>query len=103
MPSGRTFLRRLIDLSTTVKKMSHHISIDAESRKDISWWAKFLPTWNGKHKILEQATVLTTNIELYTELRISHILNPMEGTFSHIHIMPPLGKVIHRQEITFPL
>ena len=34
---GRFFLRRLIDLSTTVHSLLHHISINSEARKDIQW------------------------------------------------------------------
>ena len=45
--SGRLFLRRLIDLSTTARKLHHHINLNAEARKDIQWWLDFLPTWNG--------------------------------------------------------
>ena len=45
--SGRLFLRRLIDLSITACKLHHHITLNAEARKDIQWWLDFLPTWNG--------------------------------------------------------
>ena len=45
--SGRLFLRRLIDLSTTAHKLHHHINLNAEARKDIQWWLDFLRTWNG--------------------------------------------------------
>ena len=45
--SGRTFLRRLIALSTSVTRLHHHISLNKEARADITWWVEFLPTWNG--------------------------------------------------------
>ena len=45
--SGRLFLRGLIDLSTTVRRLHHRISLNSEARKDIQWWIDFLPTWNG--------------------------------------------------------
>jgi len=44
---GRIFLRRLIDLSCTVSKLNHHISLTTEARADILWWHSFLPNWNG--------------------------------------------------------
>lgn len=44
---GRIFLRRLIDLSTTVSSLNHHIDLNSEARADINWWTEFLPTWNG--------------------------------------------------------
>ena len=45
--SGRHFLRRLIELSTTVSKLHHHIHLNMEAREDIIWWNRFLPSWNG--------------------------------------------------------
>ena len=35
VPSGRTFIRRLIDLSKSVVKLSHHISLSNEAKQDI--------------------------------------------------------------------
>ena len=43
VPAGRLFLRRLIDLSTTAKKLHHHIRITADAREDLAWWERFLP------------------------------------------------------------
>ena len=40
---GRMFSRRLIDLSTSVKRMHHHITMNALARADIQWWMEFLP------------------------------------------------------------
>ena len=44
---GRTFLRQLIDLSTTVKKLHRHIRLTNSARSDIEWWHSFLAIWNG--------------------------------------------------------
>ena len=66
IPSGRTFLRRLINLSTTVPKLHHHISLNKESKNDIQWWIDFLPTWNGKFKILDYKKTLAPDLHLYT-------------------------------------
>ena len=38
IPASRIFLRRLIDLSTSVKKLHHHITLTASARADIQWW-----------------------------------------------------------------
>ena len=46
---GRMFLRRLIDLSTTVSKLDHRVSLNAEARTDIQWWTTFLPLQNGAY------------------------------------------------------
>ena len=67
IPSGRTFTRRLIDLSTTVRRLSHRVTLNYDAREDINWWQKFLPTWNGKQKILDTNTTLCPSVNLYTD------------------------------------
>ena len=67
VPSGRIFLRRLIDLSMTVKKLSHHISINYEAREDIRWWAEFLPHWNGRYKILDPTPTFSHTLNIFTD------------------------------------
>ncbi len=44
---GRTFLRRMIDLSSVAKELHHHIRLSRAFRSDLSWWALFLEHWNG--------------------------------------------------------
>ena len=44
---GRTFLRRLIDLSCSVSKLHHHIRLSKSARSDILWWSVFISSWNG--------------------------------------------------------
>ena len=47
---GRTFLRRMIDLVTTVRSSapkSATIRLNNEFRADLAWWAEFLSQWNG--------------------------------------------------------
>lgn len=44
---GRTFLRRMIDLSTVAKEYHHRLRLNKSFRSDLQWWACFLPTWNG--------------------------------------------------------
>ena len=57
VPAGRLFLRRLIDLSTTVDRLHHHLRINSEARADLAWWARFLPTWNGVAMFLDLGSV----------------------------------------------
>ena len=40
---GRMFLRRLINLSTTVSKLDHSVTLNAEDRADIEWWTESPP------------------------------------------------------------
>ena len=48
IPAGRIFLRRLIDLSTSACLPHHHVTMNREAHRDITWWLQFLPTWNGR-------------------------------------------------------
>ena len=64
---GRTFLRRLIDLSTKVNKLHHRIQLNSEARKDIIWWTIFLPKWNGTSIMYNSTSTLDTDISLFTD------------------------------------
>lgn len=44
---GRSFLRRIVELSKVVKKNHHHIQLNNSLCSDLEWWATFLPVWNG--------------------------------------------------------
>ena len=39
--AGRTFLRRMIDLSTVVVELHHHIRLNKGFRSDLQWWDLF--------------------------------------------------------------
>lgn len=45
--AGRSFLRRLIDLSTTVRRLDRYVRLNASARSDIEWWHQFCSSWNG--------------------------------------------------------
>ena len=47
VPAGRLFCWRLIQLSSSVEKLHHHVYLNAEAREDLQWWHDFLPSWNG--------------------------------------------------------
>ena len=44
---GRTFLRRMIDLSMVAKKPHQRIRLSKGFRSDLLWWDTFLEDWNG--------------------------------------------------------
>ena len=67
IPSGRTFIRRLIHLSTTVRRLSHRVSLNHDAREDINWWQNFLPSWNGRQNFLDINTTLCPSVYLYTD------------------------------------
>ena len=64
--AGRTFLRRLIDLSTVVSSLGHHISLNQSARADISWWMEFLPIWNGV-ELFQDDLITSFDLSLYTD------------------------------------
>ena len=64
---GRSFLRRLIDLSTTVQRMHHHITLNNEARADIQWWLDFLPHWTSKSMIPPSRKVMSSDLFLHTD------------------------------------
>ena len=45
--AGRSFLRRLIDLSTVPKHPDHFVRLNEDSRSDIEWWVQYCESWNG--------------------------------------------------------
>eukprot|EP00731_Ephydatia_muelleri_P000796 Em0001g796a len=67
VPSGRLFLLRLIELSTTVSKLHHHIHLNVEAREDIIWWDRFLPSWNGVLIFLDSNWKDAETINLFTD------------------------------------
>eukprot|EP00731_Ephydatia_muelleri_P009821 Em0005g407a len=47
VPAGRLFLRHLIHLSTTARRLHHRLRLNVNARADVEWWDHFLPFWNG--------------------------------------------------------
>ena len=45
--AGRSFLRRLIDLSTVSKDLEGYVRLNREAKSDIEWWYQFCDQWNG--------------------------------------------------------
>ena len=67
VPAGRFFIRRLIDLSCTVRKLDHHIHLNEDARADIHWWRTFLPDWNGKSIFLQSSWIPNELMELSSD------------------------------------
>jgi hypothetical protein len=44
---GRAFLRRLIDLTHSVRFSHHLIKLNSEAKEDLNVWLSFLSTFNG--------------------------------------------------------
>ena len=57
--TGRTFLRRLIDLTSTLKYQRETTVLTFESRQDIEWWKKFAPLYDGVSTFVDPKPVET--------------------------------------------
>lgn len=44
--AGRSFLRRLIDLSKLAKELDHFVRLNRDARSDLEWWFQFARKWN---------------------------------------------------------
>ena len=67
VPPGRTFLRRLIDLSTTCTALDGTLHLTPDAQDDISWWQKFLPTWPGRSLIPDLEWTRSPDFQLFTD------------------------------------
>ena len=65
--AGRIFLRRLTDLSTSARKLHHHIHLRASATADIQWWQDFLPGWNGVSLMLQDEWETAADLNLSTD------------------------------------
>ena len=64
---GRMFTRRLIDLTCSVKKPNHYITINKEAREDIHWWCDLLNFHNRSSFIPDPRKIYSTDIMLFTD------------------------------------
>ena len=62
---GRSFSRRLIDLSNKVSNLDYFVRFNQSARSDLEWWFQFAKQWNGKamiycrQKELSQGTLVS--------------------------------------------
>lgn len=64
---GRTFLRRLIDLTIGVKKPFYMIRLNNDARADLAAWYEFMNDFNGKSLFLSDDWVSSDTISLYSD------------------------------------
>lgn len=67
IPPGRSFVSHLIRLSTTVKELHYHITINAACREDIRMWLTFLNGWNGINLFYNVSQITSEELNLYTD------------------------------------
>lgn len=64
---GRTFLRRLIDLTCGVSKPNHYIRLTCEARADLHMWSHFVEAYNGRSVILPELWSSSDQELLFTD------------------------------------
>lgn len=67
VPPGRTFLRRLIDLTVGLKKPYHHRRLNSEAKADLNAWGLFLDHFNGKAFFPSGITHSSASLHLFTD------------------------------------
>ena len=67
VPAGRLFLRHLIHLSTTVRRLHHHIHLNPDTRANLQWRNSFLPSWNGISMFIAPEWKDAESFQLYTD------------------------------------
>ena len=65
--AGRTFLRRLIDLTKGVQNPHNYIRLNNEARKDLAAWKLFLDQFNGCFMCLPNRWVSSNSLKLFTD------------------------------------
>ena len=65
--SGRSFVRRLIEVSKKVKNLNHSVRLNKQFQADITWWLTFLPKWNGVGLMYDRDWTTSVDIELFTD------------------------------------
>ena len=65
--SGRTFVRRMIDLSKRVKHLHFKIKLNSCFKADLDWWLSYLPSWNGVSAFSDEQWLDSEVIQLYTD------------------------------------
>ena len=67
VPASRTFLRRIIDLSTTVQGPDDTITLSHTFQLDLQWWTAFVTPWNGRSFFLLPHWTPSPDLNLYTD------------------------------------
>jgi hypothetical protein len=64
---GRTFIRRMIDMSKRAKHLHYRIKLTRQFQEDVKWWLFFLPSWNGVSIMAEDVWNSSNKLQLFTD------------------------------------
>lgn len=67
VPPGRTFLRRLTNLTIGLSKPYHHTRLNLEARADLKAWQIFLDNFNGKALFVSNITYTPSSLHFFTD------------------------------------
>ena len=95
--AGRTFVRRMIDVSKCVKHLHHKITLDNSMKADIQWWIEYLPSWNCVSVMYD--TIWSSNINLHLWSDASDV--GIGGYFDGRWLAAPLTDHMKRQTIAW--
>ena len=60
---GRVFLRRIIDLSNSLKCKTDRVRLSHAMRRDLQWWLQFMAVFNGKSAVLDRQPITTVHVD----------------------------------------
>lgn len=95
---GRTFLRRLINLSVGVPQLHYHIRISRDAQKDMALWLEFLEHFNGRSFFLWDQAISSTELQLFTDASAAFGYGAVYGNKWFLGAFPTSWK---RVNITF--
>ena len=67
VPASRTFLRRMIDLSSSIGPLDEVITLSQPFRLDLQWWQEFATPWNGRSFFLLPDWTPSPDLQLFTD------------------------------------
>ena len=77
--AGRSFLRRMIELSKIAHKPCHYIRLNHSFHSDLMWWRLFLHSWNG---ISMMSTLMPTYPDLSSYCDIESVVSVLNSRTS---------------------
>lgn len=77
---GRSFLRRLIDLTIGLKRPGHFVRVSKEVKADLLTWQSFFQEYNGKSFFLNDKWENSVTLQLFTDAAGAHGFGAVFGT-----------------------
>ena len=67
---GRTFLRRLINLTVGIRRPRYLIRLNRETKADLQLWVEFLTSYNGRSFFLDYIWHSSSHLHLFTDASV---------------------------------